>query len=268
MNPFVFACITPHGGEIIPELKGERPERMQKTRDSMQELGERMQAAKPDAIIVLTPHGTRVEGFFSISNSERMEGFVEENDAIYRMERLVERTLALSITEAAKESGLPAATINYGTSAGPVSCLQLDWGAIVPLAFMPDVPVVVITPSRDVPLDVHYRFGEVISRAVKRSKLRVGLIASCDWSHAHNESGPYGYNPAAKLLDEDVVILIKSGELEKMGEFDPDYVDAAKPDGIWQTMILAGAIPADIRHTDFLSYEVPTYFGLICAEIH
>ncbi|MED1203305.1 extradiol ring-cleavage dioxygenase [Heyndrickxia acidicola] len=268
MNPFVFACIAPHGGEIIPELKGSHPSRMQKTRDSMQELGERMQAAKPDAIIVLTPHGTRVEGFFSISNSERMEGIVEENGSVYRMERLVERNLALSITEAAKENALPAATINYGTSAGPISCLQLDWGAIVPLSFMPDVPIVVITPSREVPLDVHYRFGEVLAQAVKRTKLRVGLIASCDWSHAHHESGPYGYNPAAKLLDEDVVTLIKSGQLEKMSEFDPEYVDAAKPDGIWQTMILAGTIPADIRHTDLLSYEVPTYFGLICAEIH
>ncbi|PLR82980.1 hypothetical protein CVD25_10270 [Bacillus canaveralius] len=28
MIPFIFACIAPHGGEIIPELKGTLPERM------------------------------------------------------------------------------------------------------------------------------------------------------------------------------------------------------------------------------------------------
>jgi hypothetical protein len=50
MNPFVFACITPHGGEIIPELVGSKPERMALTRKNMEKLGNLMSAAKPDGI--------------------------------------------------------------------------------------------------------------------------------------------------------------------------------------------------------------------------
>jgi len=42
----------------------------------------------------------------------------------------------------------------------------------------------------------------------------------------------------------------------------------AKPDGIWQSLILAGAIPLENRKSTFLSYEVPTYFGLICVAYH
>jgi aromatic ring-opening dioxygenase LigB subunit len=268
MNPFVFACITPHGGEIIPKLSGKIPTRMGNTRGSMEVLGEYMKSACPEALIVLTPHGTRIDGQFSITDCERMVGSVEENGSTYELERVIDRNLAADITNEAKMTGLPVGAINFGTSVGPLSCLPLDWGAIVPLAFMPEVPIVVITPSRDISLKEHLRLGEVIRDVVQASKKRVGLIASCDWSHAHDENGPYGYDPAAKALDEEVVQLIKDNELENMMDFDHNYVEAAKPDGIWQALILAGSIAKEERHVEFLSYEAPTYFGLICAAYH
>jgi aromatic ring-opening dioxygenase LigB subunit len=268
MNPFVFACITPHGGEIIPELGGGDPSRMSRTRDSMEKLGQYMESVSPDVLIVLTPHGTRIDGQFSVTECERMVGSVEENDTSYQLERVVDCDLAASITNEAKMNGLPVGAINFGTSEGPLSCLPLDWGAIVPLAFMPEVPIVVITPSRDISLIEHIRFGEVIREVVSVSNKRVGLIASCDWSHAHAEDGPYGYDPAAKELDEEVVQLIINNDLENMMKFDQNYIEAAKPDGIWQALILAGSIEKSDRHVELLSYEAPTYFGLICAAYH
>jgi hypothetical protein len=43
MNPFVFACITPHGGEIIPALSGHDSARMGKTiRDVVQASNKRI----------------------------------------------------------------------------------------------------------------------------------------------------------------------------------------------------------------------------------
>lgn len=267
MNPFVYACIAPHGGEIIPSLAGNQPERMKKTRDSMEKLGEKMKAARPDTIIILTPHGTRIDGMFSITNSERMYGTLEENGSSYELERSVDRELALAITKTAQQKGIPAASINFGTALGPVSCLPLDWGVIVPMAFMPDMEIVVINPTRDLPFALHIEMGEVIRQVVQNSEKRVALIASCDWSHAHDENGPYGYDPAAMQLDEEVVELLKANDIEKMADFEPDYIEAAKPDGIWQALIMAGAIPKADRTMHVLSYEAPTYFGLICAEV-
>lgn len=265
MNPFVFSCMAPHGMEIIPELEGALPDRMKKTRDSMVVLGKKMNDAQPDTIMILTPHGTRISKQFCIVDSERMAGIAEENGSTYEMIRLVDRELAKAITDSAHQNKLPAASINFGTSAGPLSTLPLDWGAIVPLAFMPEVPIVVITPTRELSFEEHIKFGRVIRGVVESSRKRVGLIASCDWAHAHDESGPYGFDPAAKELDEKVVELIQTNQLEKLVEFDPAFIEAAKPDGIWQTLILAGAIPPEERKVDFLSYEAPTYFGLICA---
>lgn len=268
MNPFVFACITPHGGEIIPELQGPYPERMGVTRENLVKLGNIMLEAKPDYLIVLTPHGTRINGRFSIVDSERMEGEFSENSLTYSMQAQVARDLARHINLIANQEGLPSSTINYGTAEGPYSCLQLDWGAMVPLRFMPEVPVVVVTPSRELSYEQHIEFGKALRKAVEQQEKRVGLIASCDWAHAHDENGPYGFDPAAKQLDEQVVELIKSNQLEKMADFDAAFIDAAKPDGIWQTLILAGAIPLEERKVEFLTYEAPTYFGLICAAYY
>jgi aromatic ring-opening dioxygenase LigB subunit len=268
MIPFVFSCITPHGGELIPELTGSNPDRMNRTRENMKKLGFEMEKANPEVIILLTPHGTRIDRQFSISNSERMIGHLEENNASFSMERSVDRELAEAIYNLADEKGLPAGKINYGTSAGPYSCLPLDWGAIVPLRFMPDVPVVIITPSREISFENHVAFGNVIKQVAEATKKRIGLIASCDWSHAHDEQGPYGFHPDAKKLDEEVLTLIKKNQLESMMEFDPAYIENAKPDGIWQTLILAGAIPYENRNAELLSYEAPTYFGLICTAYY
>lgn len=268
MNPFVFACMTPHGGEIIPELQGSLPERMAVTRENMEKLGKIMSEAEPDYLIVLTPHGTRINGRFSIVDSFRMEGSFEENNLTFTMKTMVARELARQINEAANKEGLPASTINYGTSEGPLSCLPLDWGALVPLRFMPEVPIVVITTSRELSFEQHVEFGRTLRKAVEQQDKRVGLIASCDWAHAHDPNGPYGFDPAARQLDEQVVEFIKSNHLEGMAEFEAEFIDAAKPDGIWQTLILAGAIPMEVRKVELLSYEAPTYFGLICAAYY
>ncbi|NHM31646.1 extradiol ring-cleavage dioxygenase [Neobacillus terrae] len=267
MNSFVFACIAPHGTEIIPELAGKDPGRMSETRESMFKLGTEMEKAKPDVIVVLTPHGTRINGQFSITDSERMMGTVDEEGIFFEMEKRVDREFARSIAEKAAGKDVPVGTINFGTSAGPISCLPIDWGAMVPLRFMPEVPIVVINPSRELSFEKHVEFGQALREAAEASSKRVGLIASCDWAHAHDENGPYGFDPAAKKLDEEVVSFIKQNDLEGMARFDEDFIEAAKPDGIWQTLILAGAIPPGEREIDFLSYEAPTYFGLICAAV-
>jgi aromatic ring-opening dioxygenase LigB subunit len=268
MNPFVFACITPHGSEIIEELSKPNPALMAKTRQSMEQLGQWMKEAKPEVIIVVTPHGVRLDGAFSVSDCERMYGEVEDHGAKVAMERKVDRELARGLVKSAKAAGIPVCAVNFGTSEGPYSCLPLDWGVIVPVYFMPEVPIVVITPSRSVSFAEHVAFGRIIAETVQKSGKRVGFIASCDWSHTHDESGPYGYHRAAKELDEIVVRRIRENQLEALAELDPELIDNAKPDGIWQALVLAGAIPEADRTVEFLSYEVPTYFGLICAAYH
>lgn len=266
-NAIVFACIVPHGSELIEALAVSDLARMARTRDSLRQLGREMQAAAPEVLVVLTPHGIRAEGQFAVADAERMQGAVSEEEATVRLERPVHRPLARALAETARAEGLAVAQLNFATSDGPLSCLPLDWGAIVPLHFMPERPIVVVTPPRGHDFTPHLRFGAALARAASESGLRVGLIASCDWSHAHHAQGPYGFHPAAAALDAQVVECIRTGDLEALATLDPQLVEDAKPDGLWQALVLAGALPRASRHTEFLSYEVPTYFGLLCAGV-
>jgi aromatic ring-opening dioxygenase LigB subunit len=57
---------------------------------------------------------------------------------------------------------------------------------------------------------------------------------------------------------------------ERLGDllgFDADFIERAKADSFWQLLMLHGALgAADGRwRSELLSYEAPTYFGMLCA---
>lgn len=277
-NPFVFACITPHGLPILEELSTDNKSLMETTRKSMNQLGHWMREASPETIVVVTPHGLRIDGHFTVINTSNMYGELSEQTLAgmsgeiradkgitLTMTRTVDRALAQDIVHFAQVAGLPTVSANFATSEGMFSTLPLDWGAQIPLSFMPNVPVVVISPTRACSFEDHIRFGQQLAQAVRTSGKRVGFIASCDWSHAHDPLGPYGYHEDARLLDAAVQTYLSTNDIEQMAAFEDAFIQNAKPDGIWQALILAGAIPKEDRNSVVLSYEVPTYFGLLCA---
>jgi aromatic ring-opening dioxygenase LigB subunit len=145
----------------------------------------------------------------------------------------------------------------------------MDWGVLIPLWFMggradPQVPAVVVSPARDRPLEEHVRAGRAVARAAAKSGKRVALIASADHGHAHDPDGPYGFDAAAAEFDDGVVQLVRDDRLAALLDLDPALVEAAKADSWWQMVMLHGAL-GDGWRGEFLSYERPTYFGMLCA---
>ncbi len=76
----VWACIAPHGGELIPELANGNLSRMRQTRAGMEELERRCRQAAPETVIVYTPHGFEFDGRFTITVSQTTSGVVEGED--------------------------------------------------------------------------------------------------------------------------------------------------------------------------------------------
>ena len=64
--------------------------------------------------------------------------------------------------------------------------------------------------------------------------------------------------------DEQILELVRSNRLDELLELDVAFVDAAMADSFWQLLMLQGVI-SDEFDVDVLSYEVPTYFGMLCA---
>jgi aromatic ring-opening dioxygenase LigB subunit len=108
------------------------------------------------------------------------------------------------------------------------------------------------------------RAGAAIAALAEAARRRVALVASADHGHAHDPDGPYGFDPAAKEYDDRVVEIVRANELERLLDFDAAFIEAAKADSFWQMLMLHGAL-GDRWRGDFVSYEAPTYFGMLCA---
>ena len=121
-----------------------------------------------------------------------------------------------------------------------------------------------ISPARDLPGEVHVAAGRVIAATAAASGKRVGLIASADHGHAHDPDGPYGFDPASAVYDEQIVALVRENRLEGLLEIEPDFVATAQADSWWQMLVLHGAAGGGFD-AELLSYEAPTYFGMLCA---
>lgn len=271
--PLVFGCIAPHG-DIIPGSPG--AEQSVATTAAMSAMGQQLAALQPDTVVVITPHGMRVDGAMAVSLSERAAGGLEESlfvggeAAHVHLALAVDQQLARAILADASAASVPAVGLHYGATSGPHDCYPLDWGAVVPLWFLgarfaPQPRVVIAVPSRALPLDALQRFGLAVASAAAAAESRVALVASSDLAHAHAESGPYGFHPAAAQFDESVVAAVKAGDLARLAQTDAALIRDACPDGLWQILVLAGALQHTPLRGAFLSYEQPTYYGMLTA---
>lgn len=268
--PLVFAAIAPHGSMAIAEwCRPEERALAARTRAAMEELGRRFDAASPDVTVVLTPHNIHVEGGMAVVLAGALSGALESGATPIAMRVPVDRELAIEITVAVGEAGVPVAAVSYGANDTAAAVFPMDWGTQVPLHFMggrgdPPKPIVMMAPARDLPWDAHVSAGGAIAKTAAASSKRVALIASCDHGHAHDPRGPYGFSPASKEFDDRVVDLVKRDALGELLRFDRAFVAEAKADSFWQMLMLHGAIRDEWRG-DFLCYEAPTYFGMLCA---
>ena len=218
---------------------------------------------------MLTPHNIHVGRAMAVVLAGTMAGTLEGGATPISLSVPVDRELATAIAAALGDAGVPIVGVSYGANDTAAAVFPMDWGTQVPLHFMggrddPPKPIVMIAPARDLPWDAHVIAGRAIAKAADASGKPVALIASCDHGHAHDPNGPYGFSPASKEFDDRVVELVKRDALGELMRFEPAFVAEAKADSFWQMLMLHGAI-ADRWRGDFLSYEAPTYFGMLCA---
>ncbi|HEY3994046.1 MAG TPA: hypothetical protein VGM01_14360 [Ktedonobacteraceae bacterium] len=282
MSNLVFACIAPHGTITVPVLAGEDARKATATRLALEELGRRVAAAAPETIVLITPHGHRVDGVFSLLQNRRVqgvladehEGNVHSTAHSLKLSFEVDQELNMAIREQARDLGVPVARIGYAVPDQEDFVQELDWGALVPLWFMaaplsPQPRVVIACPDRgnlrDLPWELFPRFGQAIHQAANTTGRRIALIASADLGHAHDPNGPYGFNPASAEFDAALQEAIRDQDLGRLLTFDLDWLKRAATDAYGQVLNLHGAIQGTNLRGELLSYEVPSYFAMLCA---
>jgi aromatic ring-opening dioxygenase LigB subunit len=262
----VFAAIAPHATHALVE--GEPPGAA--TRAAMAELKRRFDAARPDAVVVLTPHTVHVEGAMAVVTAARAAGDLAQwgvPDVALRVP--VDTDLAAAVRDAIRAAGIPVVGVSYGGNNQHEAVMPLDWATLIPLWWMggrsdPQVPTVIVSPARDLSPAAHVEAGAAIAGALAGAGRRAALVASCDHGHGHLADGPYGFRPESAVFDELVCRLVREDRLGGVADIDPALVSAAAADSWWQMLMLTGALGGGWRG-EFLSYEHPTYVGLLCA---
>jgi aromatic ring-opening dioxygenase LigB subunit len=284
--PVVAAAIMPHGWDLIPELSDDADGAM-RTRAAMDHTGRVFREAGVEALVLAGPHGIRVDGAICIANVARAAGSITRGDRSVDLNVPCDRPLIASIGAAATGRKMPVAMAGYAGNRADQSVSPLDWGGMVPLWFLgngarheqgggsvlapaPTVesvpPVVLITPSRLLPRSQMVEFGRAVGEVCAVDPRRIGFVASCDWSHVHRADGPYGYDPIAREMDRTIVKAIEADDLPRLIELPQEDVERAAIDGLWQVLMLAGLREfAPLSGGKVLSYEAPTYFGMIVA---
>jgi aromatic ring-opening dioxygenase LigB subunit len=282
--PLVFGAIAPHGFPIIPDLS-EDAEGGLKTREAMGEFGRRAEAAGVEAVVLAGPHGFRVDGAVCLADVARGAGRLAWKDREIEMNVPVDGPLTDAIAAAARGRGVPVAMGGYAGNRRYQSVIPLDWGMITPLWFLghdrnlvgkgnvlaeppaEDVgpPAVIVTPSRSLPREQLVEFGRAVAEAAQADGRKIGFVASCDWGHCHREDGPYGFNPASAEVDAEVVAAVEANDLHRLNAITDERASEAVIDGLWQTLMLAGALDVVPMAGELLCYEAPSYYGMIVA---
>ncbi|HMB67246.1 MAG TPA: hypothetical protein VKM96_04795, partial [Candidatus Bathyarchaeia archaeon] len=259
--PLEYACVVPHGGDIIPNLAVRKTERLfEKTRDSVRKIAREIREARPDTIIIASPHNLRLQYNIAIITSENSTGQLNgPRGRRVRLRLKCDRELAQNLLRESTQKHLPVVGANYGTAEGSASDVPMDWGTLVPMWFVAKeervrARVVIVAPSREIPLSKNIAFGIVIGEMAEKSKKRIVFIASADQAHAHQKSGPYGFHRSATKYDQFVSRAIQKNRIGSISRLSKRLVEEAKPDSLWQMAMLAGITRVVKMQGTLLSY--------------
>ena len=268
-----YACIMPHGSDIIPQLAERKTERLfEKTRESVRKIARDIRNARPQTIVLASPHNLRLQDNIAIVTAENSTGYLKSpRGRKVSLSLRCDREFAQDLLEESTRKHLPVVGANYGTAEGLASDMPMDWGTLVPMWFVTKeeqvkARTVIVTPSREISLRQNIALGTTIAEMAEKRTKRLVFIASADQAHAHKKSGPYGYHRSAAKYDEFVSQAIQKNRIESISRLSKRFVEDAKPDSLWQMAILAGLTKVVKMRGNMLSYEVPTYFGMICAS--
>lgn len=272
MDALAIACIAPHGWLLLPFIGGPASQKASSSQAAMEEIGRRVAFAQPDTLVIMTPHGLEVEGVFSLLDTPVVRGETGNDPSLsssphsFTLQFNIDQEFNEALVEAARTQNIPTARVKNKT----MEPLLLDFATTIPLWFtgarlFPPPKIVVACAGPGLDWKVFPGFGAAIRRAAESLERRIGFIASADMGHAHDPDHRYGYDPAAREFEQAVVAAIQANDLGRLLSFDGDWVMRAKTDAYGQLLTLYGILQESELSPELLSYEIPTYYGMLSA---
>jgi aromatic ring-opening dioxygenase catalytic subunit (LigB family) len=265
MGNIVFAAGVSHA----PHMTGfpERAEagKRERIHDAMRTVGERLRAAKPDVLVVVS------SDHFHNLFTDRMPAFCVGIGPTYSGP--IEKWIKIDpfTVKGAEEFGMTLVKTAFAQGMDPAFSqkLTIEHGIAVPLSLITpnfDVPIVPIFQNCMVPplpsLRRCFEFGAMIRAAAIQSDLRVAVIGTGGLSHA---PGAPEAGAIDSEFDHDFLARLSSGTPTDILEFSNERIDAAGF-GTWEIRQWATALGASGgASAEILAYEPIEEWETGCA---
>lgn len=258
----VFAAVTPHSPLLLPTVGKKQQVKLKKTLSAVKQLEEELYAAKPEVLVIFSPHGQTLPESFSIHVAQEYEtNFQDFGDFATKKTFRSTPLLIEHMRRSLRNDG----------SAMPLSMLTepfLDYGTAVPACLLTEhLPEVSLVPIFDsgLSLQKHFEFGKALHEELSKSKKRIALVASSDLSHRLTDKAPGGFAPEGKKFDEAVVHAIKNQDYDKLLELEESSREA-KACGLRTLVMLLGALEGVNCSPEILAYEGPFGVGYMTVK--
>ncbi|OPL10100.1 MAG: hypothetical protein AVO34_12145 [Firmicutes bacterium ML8_F2] len=263
--------IAPHPAIIIPAIGRSELSKVKDTVEGMRSLAARFREAKPELLIIITPHGQVLREGPAVSTQAKLHGDFSQfgfPDIKLRFET-DKQFVELLKEETAREPLKPVFLEDRYSRFS--DRYELDHGAMVPLYFLQEAGLDIsglhmtfgYNPYRDL-----YRFGAALRRAVERRGLPAAVLASGDLSHRLIPGAPAGFSPRGAEFDQKLVEYIRDKKVDELLSFEPELVDEAGECGLRSFIIALGMIAGSDYKTEIFSYEGPFGVGYLVAALH
>ena len=243
---------------IVPEVGRGSERQVEATREAYLRAAEDLAALRPDTVIVSSPHATMYADYFHISPGREAKGsFAQFRAPQVSFRESYDEELVRAAERIAGAEGFPAGTRGQRDAA-------LDHGTLVPLYFirqaLADFRLVRIGLS-GLPLEDHYRLGQIFRQAAEETGRRVAWIASGDLSHKLQTYGPYGFAPEGPQYDERIMDVCSRAAFGELFDFSESFCDRAAECGHRSFVMMAGALDGVSVEAERLSHEDVTGVG-------
>ena len=249
-----LAILLPHAPILVPEVAGERLADCRASVDAMRAASRRLVAARPDAVMLVSPHAAREMRAYAMT-SGGVSGSLARFGASHASVRLPGvAALTATLRETAAARGIETANL-------PAS--QLDHGSVVPLWHLAqagwDGPTVVIALAMEDNSRVA-ELGECVAAVATQLGRRVAVVASGDMSHRLKPGAPCGYDPEAAKFDREFIAQLRRGATRGLAAAVGPLQENAAEDAVESTLFALGAAGWRADGREVFGYEGP--FGV------
>lgn len=254
----VFAAITPHTPLLLESIGKDKTDIIKKTTEALGELEKELYLAKPNILIVLSPHCGLFDKSFSINaHSHFTATFEKFGDLNTKFEWKGSPELASQISYRTKRTDTPTQLVSQE---------NLDYGTAIPTSRLtkklPSLKILPIGYSNLSP-EKHLLFGERIKDAIFDQEKRVAILASGDLSHTNNKGKGSTDDPR---VDINIEKLLKKNDIDGILQMNPDELKKSNECAYRSILMLLGILKDMQYKYKTLSYEHPFGVGYLTGQ--